>query len=50
MRAVVETGGAVGQHQVEIGDVDMRSHPGQRDQICGDADVARVGPPLKTQV
>jgi hypothetical protein len=44
MRAVIEAGGVVGQHQVEIGDVNMRLVPvDQRDPICGHADVARVG-------
>jgi hypothetical protein len=43
MRAVVETGGVVGQHQVEVGDVDVRLVPiDQRDPIRGHADVARV--------
>ena len=42
VRAVVETGGVVGQHQVEVGDVDMRLVPvDQRDPICGHADVAQ---------
>ena len=41
---VVETGGVVGQHQVEVGDVDVRLVPvDQRDPIRGHADVARVG-------
>jgi hypothetical protein len=44
MRAAIETGGVVGQHQVEIGEVNMRLVPvDQRDPICGHADVARVG-------
>ena len=43
MRAVVETGGVVGQHQVEVGDVDVRLVPvDQRDLIRGHEDVARV--------
>src|SRR6266545_6354787 len=44
VRRVVETGSVVGQHQVEVGDVDVRLVPvDQRDPICGYADVARVG-------
>ena len=40
---VVETGGVVGQHQVEVGDVDVRLVPvDQRDPIRGHADVAEV--------
>src|SRR5262249_21751676 len=40
--AVGETGGIVGQHQVEVGDVDMRLVPvDQRDPLRGHADVAR---------
>lgn len=43
VRLVVETGGIVGQHQVEVGDVDVRLVPvDQGDPICGHADVARV--------
>src|SRR5262249_57163401 len=43
VRAVVETGGVVGQHQVEVGDVDVRLVPvDQRDPIHGQADVAGV--------
>ena len=43
VRAVVETRGVVGQHQVEVGDVDVRLVPvDQRDPIRGHADVARV--------
>jgi hypothetical protein len=43
VRAVVETGGVVGQHQVEVGPVDVPLVPvDQRDPIRGNADVARV--------
>src|SRR5437763_6116023 len=43
MRDVVETGGVVGQHQVEVGDVDVRLVPvDQRDLIRGHAYVAKV--------
>jgi hypothetical protein len=44
MRAALETGGVVGQHQVKVGDVDVRLVPvDQRDPIGGQgADVARV--------
>src|SRR3954454_8246308 len=39
---VVEIGGVVGQHQVEVGDVKARLVPvDQGDPIRGDADVAR---------
>ena len=39
----VEAGRVVGQHQVEVGDVDVRLVPvDQRDLIRGHADVARV--------
>src|SRR6267142_5415911 len=44
VRVVVETGGVVWQHQVEVGDVDVRFVPvDQRDAIRGHADVVRVG-------
>src|SRR5215470_8684519 len=43
VRDVVETGGVVRQHQVEVGDVDVRLVPvDQRDPVRGHADVARV--------
>ena len=43
VRVVVETGRVVGQHQVELGDVDVRLVPvDQRHPIRGHADVARV--------
>jgi hypothetical protein len=41
--AVLETGGVVGQHGVEVGDVHVRLVPvDQRDPTRGHADVARV--------
>jgi hypothetical protein len=41
MRAFVETGGVVGQDQVEVGDVDVRLVPvDQRDPVSCHADVA----------
>jgi len=43
MRAAVETGGVVGQHQVKVGDVDVRIVPvDQRDPIRGHANVAKI--------
>jgi hypothetical protein len=43
VRAVVEAGGVVGQHEVEVGNVDVRLVPvDQRDLIRGHADVASV--------
>jgi len=43
VRAVVEAGGVVGQHEVESGDVNVRLVPvDQRHLIRGHADVARV--------
>src|SRR5262245_17656872 len=41
MRVLVETGGVVGQHQIEVGDVEVRRVPvDQRDPLRGHADVA----------
>ena len=43
MRAADKTGGVVGQHQVEVGDIDVRLVPvDQPDPISSHADVARV--------
>src|SRR3954451_7122343 len=44
VRVVVDSGGVVWQHQVEVGDVDVRLVPvDQRDPIRSHPDVARVG-------